>query len=662
MKKTHWFVGIFILAGLMLSVIVSSAAEVHNLYLPLAVKNWPPISTRPPTPVAGRVLFSEAMADPVGVEPDPEWFELHNDGGAVFDLSGYRVGDEETPGGSEGLLQFPAGALIQPGQVIVIARQAALFYATYGFYPTYEIAETDPSIPNLVKCSPGCSTAIELTNGGDELLLYDPAGDVVDALAWGNSPWGEFDPKIKPAAEGHTLERYPAYLDTDSASDWRSQSEPNPGRVNLTPPTLTPSPTLTPDPLSTPSPTITPPPFGGQLLISEVQADPLEAEPAGEWIELYNPSVADYSLSGFKLGDEETPGGSEGMLQFPVNALINAGQVLVIANQSNTFAAAHGFKPDYELSESDAAVPNLSKYATWGSGSVSLVNGGDEVLLLDGADHIVDIIAYGDSAYADFQPPVTAAPAGSSIERYPLTPDTNTAADWRIQAAPAPGQVDLSLPSTPTPTLTPTALPPLVINEIHADPHISAGDANGDGSVNTADDEFVEIVNTTNNPIDLSGWTLHDGTSLRHTFPISSVLPANCSVVVFGGGLLPGTYGGSLVYTATTKALGLNNTGDTLILFNASATTVISTTYGSEGGDDQALTRSPDILGLFIKHTLAAQSGGRRFSPGTHLDGTPFAGCGGLAQEPLRRDEWVLAWGILGLMALPGWWWRRRRC
>ncbi|MFZ6029417.1 MAG: lamin tail domain-containing protein [Chloroflexota bacterium] len=617
----------------------SRAAGEQAVYLPSVFNGWP-IPPRPPTPAAGKALLTEVMIDPAGMQPDQEWFELYNDGGVAFSLAGYKVGDEEDPNGNEGLMEFPEGASLQPGQVMVIAQQAAAFRAVYGFSPDYEIAETDPSIPNLFKCASICRTSIELTNGGDELLLYDPAGDIVDALAWGTSPWGEFDPKIKAPAKTHTLERYPAYADTDSAQDWYEQPEPNPGQVSVLLPTLTP----------------TPLPFAGRLLLSEVIADPEGSEPGDEWLELYNPSQETYALDGFKVGDEEQSGGSEGMFRFPEGAKITPGQVVVIANRGNLFAAAYGFAPDYEVNETDASIPNLSKYGAWATGSLSLTNGGDELLLLDGADRLVDAMAYGDSPFAGFQPPVPAAPEGASLERYPLLPDTDMAGDWRIQHDPAPGRVDLSPPPTPTP------LPPLVINEIHADPHDNAGDANGDGLVDNADDEFIEIVNTSGEPIDLSGWSIEDGVSLRHTFPVSSVLPADCALVVFGGGTISGTFGGSLVYTATEKALGLNNDGDTVTLYDTGASAVISHTYGSIANDGQAITRAPDITGLFAKHGLLAAAAGRRFSPGTRLDGSPFPGCGAAPDNSARSVPPAAVWLPFGLVAAPGlWWWRRRK-
>ncbi|NNG01107.1 MAG: ExeM/NucH family extracellular endonuclease [Desulfobacteraceae bacterium] len=167
----------------------------------------------------------------------------------------------------------------------------------------------------------------------------------------------------------------------------------------------------------------------------------------------------------------------------------------------------------------------------------------------------------------------------------------------------------------------------LVINEIHADPDSTAGDANGDGVVDTAQDEFVEIINNTNTATDISGWTLSDEVGVRHFFPAGTVIPAQCGVVVFGGGSPAGNFGNAVVQTASSGTLGLNNTGDTITLANGD-TIIVEATYGGEGGDNQSLTRSPDLTGAFVKHGPASTSGAL-FSPGTRLDGDSFEGCEG---------------------------------
>jgi uncharacterized repeat protein (TIGR01451 family) len=176
---------------------------------------------------------------------------------------------------------------------------------------------------------------------------------------------------------------------------------------------------------------------------------------------------------------------------------------------------------------------------------------------------------------------------------------------------------------------------PLVINEILADPlnvqppTVPNGDANNDGVADSGEDEFLELVNISGGDLDLADWTVEDEASVRHTFPANSIVPDSCSVVIFGGGSPTGAFGGSVVQTASSGALGFNNGGDTITVTNPSMTTTIVYTYGSEGGDNQSLTRDPDITGAepLVKHATATGSDGAIFSPGTMIDGTAFVGC-----------------------------------
>ena len=273
-------------------------------------------------------------------------------------------------------------------------------------------------------------------------------------------------------------------------------------------------------------------------------------------------------------------------------------------------------------------------------------NYGDGVFDTTPWEAIVDALAVNDGGASDlaYGIPVLGvsydglpgAPGGAS--RIPDGADTGTAADW------VRNDFDLAGIPTYTGTIaggeaynTPGAtniayvmVADWVINEIHADPDTFLGDANGDGSVNTSDDEFIEIVNNSGADVDISGWTLSDGVSLRHTFPANTVVPADCSVVVFGGGTPTGIFGFSVVQSASTSALGLNNTGDTVTLNNGTGD-VASYTYGSEGGDNQSLTRDPDVTGFdpLVKHTTATGFGGVLYSPGTMFDGGQFTGCVG---------------------------------
>ncbi|MDX6693123.1 MAG: hypothetical protein QOF02_726 [Blastocatellia bacterium] len=174
---------------------------------------------------------------------------------------------------------------------------------------------------------------------------------------------------------------------------------------------------------------------------------------------------------------------------------------------------------------------------------------------------------------------------------------------------------------------------PLVINEILADPPGSAatdliGDANRDGTRDSDDDEFVELVNNSTAPVDISGVIIADMTSNRFTFPANTTLAAGRAVVIFGGGSPPANdpaFGGALIFT--TGTLSLNNGGDTVTVklpVSGVDVPIATQTYGSEGGEDQSLTRSPDLTGAFVKHAAAPNADGRVYSPGTRVDGTPF--------------------------------------
>lgn len=164
-------------------------------------------------------------------------------------------------------------------------------------------------------------------------------------------------------------------------------------------------------------------------------------------------------------------------------------------------------------------------------------------------------------------------------------------------------------------------LPAVVINEILPDPDNSpAGDANNDGIRDAADDEFVELVNLEPTAIDLSGWKIYDGVSLRHQFPPATLLGSGQFIAVFGGGAPTGF--ANPVQVASSGALGLNNSGDVVTLEDAAGNTIDVVSYGSEGGDNQSLTRDPDGLGVsFVKHSVAVGSNGALFSPSTSITG-----------------------------------------
>lgn len=173
--------------------------------------------------------------------------------------------------------------------------------------------------------------------------------------------------------------------------------------------------------------------------------------------------------------------------------------------------------------------------------------------------------------------------------------------------------------------------PSIVLNEVLYDPSNSGllGDANGDGVYVQDEDEFIELLNTGSQPLDLSGWKVYDASALgsgtpRHVFPSGSVIPSGKALVLFGGGTPTGSFGGAVVQTTTTGAMNLNNAGDLLTISDAQDSVMITFDVAPfSDNPNESFTRSPDITGEFVQHSTVG-SGTLLFSPGTRLDGSPF--------------------------------------
>ncbi|MEL6823816.1 MAG: lamin tail domain-containing protein, partial [Calditrichota bacterium] len=150
------------------------------------------------------------------------------------------------------------------------------------------------------------------------------------------------------------------------------------------------------------------------------------------------------------------------------------------------------------------------------------------------------------------------------------------------------------------------------------------GDANNDGFTHEGDDQFVELVNTGEEPVDLAGWRLEIDSDIWHEFEAGSIIESGKALVVFGGGLpvdiptefqlasKPGGFG--LYYS-------LGSFVDVVRLIDPFETQIDTLTYSFEGDIGQSVTRSPDINGELVLHAEAASAGRELFSPGTTVSG-----------------------------------------
>lgn len=176
------------------------------------------------------------------------------------------------------------------------------------------------------------------------------------------------------------------------------------------------------------------------VLISELLYDPIGPD-MDEFIELANPTSLSIDLGGYSLSDATLITDFADLRRFPEGTLIGPGQALVVAQQAVAFRTRYGFNPDFEILETDAAVPNLIDDPVWGDPATFLQfgNSGDIIYLRDGQDGEVDVIAYGNREYPTGG--VCAAVAsGHSLRRRPYWRDVNVCSrDFEDWPSPDPG-------------------------------------------------------------------------------------------------------------------------------------------------------------------------------------------------------------------------------
>ncbi|MCW1970844.1 MAG: lamin tail domain-containing protein [Anaerolineae bacterium] len=198
------------------------------IFLPLALNN-----VAPPN-IAQHLLISEVMIDPVGLDAGREWIEVYNPTEQAIDISNYKIGDAESAGriSNDGMFVFPAGSVIGPNSVMVVAQSALAYFEDHGQKPTFELGNYDPDVPDLLPYTPWSTGSISLSNTGDQVLLLNANDGIVDVVQWLSTAVAGTIPFSATLNSGHSLQRWPYQLDTDNCdADFRPQAIPSPGKV-----------------------------------------------------------------------------------------------------------------------------------------------------------------------------------------------------------------------------------------------------------------------------------------------------------------------------------------------------------------------------------------------------------------------------------------------
>lgn len=135
-----------------------------------------------------------------------EFMELVNTSGVAINLGGMYFG--------EGIdFTFPLGATLLPGELVVLASNAAEFSNRYGFAPDHQYGG-------------------KMANSGDRLVLLNAQGQQLDVVEYDDlAPW-----PTNPDGLGPSLSLVDASLDNSLASSWTASSDAggSPGQANAT--------------------------------------------------------------------------------------------------------------------------------------------------------------------------------------------------------------------------------------------------------------------------------------------------------------------------------------------------------------------------------------------------------------------------------------------
>ena len=181
------------------------------------------------------------------------------------------------------------------------------------------------------------------------------------------------------------------------------------------------------------------PPFSAEALGSDVLLTRVYANAArdDEFVEVANAGPAAVDVSGWALTDREA------VARFPAGTVLDAGRRAVVARNATSYAEDVLQAADFTWDQGDA--PHLL------GGILRLADAGDEVLLLNASDAVVDAYVYGSSDYAG---PGWTGPAAPALGRggvavragadFPA--DHDRAEDWMDSRPHRLGQSDFDAP------------------------------------------------------------------------------------------------------------------------------------------------------------------------------------------------------------------------
>lgn len=458
----RWFLPVLLVAGLSFGAAGQPLARVDAAPMPQAT---------------GDVVISEIQTSGDSGGGD-EFIELYNRTNSTIDISGWEIWVSSSSGTYAKLVNIRAATSLDAGQHYLLGKEA--------LYGGFNGATPDQWYTINVGIQDNMGVALKRSDG----TISDQVGMSAGSIYKEGTPlaplWGSgVDVSYERISDGAGN-----CVDTgNNAADF-FRREPSEPQNSTDPAVICGSPTPTPRPV-TPTSTAHP---TRSVIINEVAWMGTIAFSGDEWIELYNPpgGAGDTSLDGWKLE------ALDGEPSISLSGWIPDGGYLI-------------------LERGDGRVVNDVSGLVYNSGPLS--DAGETLRLLDAGRHVIDTANGNGGVWP-------AGRATSDLNLHGTMDRTSTGAEsdlvWTTNADPSswsghdangnlihgtPGGKNRSTPTppptsihSPTPTRTPAFLPmwkTVVITEVA-----------WMGTVASGSDEWIELYNTTTEPIDLEGWYL----------------------------------------------------------------------------------------------------------------------------------------------------------
>jgi len=227
--------------------------------------------------------------------------------------------------------------------------------------------------------------------------------------------------------------------------------------------------------------------ISGSVIVDEINYHNDSTTSSGDWFELYNTAASSVDLGNWSVRDNT----SSNQFAIPSGTTIGGHQFLVLVNDATAFASRY---------------PTVTNYI--GEFAYNLSNHSDQIRLFDSND----VLQYSVTYYGDTLGwPKGAYGHGRTLELVNATANPNDATSWYDGCMfGSPGSAGSA------------CNPPIVFSEINY---------NSDSLHNSGD--WIELHNTTNASIVVTGWKLRDSQdSVQFVFP-TLALPADAYVVAF---------------------------------------------------------------------------------------------------------------------------------